>query len=132
MSGNRVSAARLGRYAEPEDEGAYQPWGSSRDGSRPAFLDLRRADGTGEMIAYPYIIRIAYSGDSLISLICVGGQAVTIEGLGLGELVRQLQAQAVAFVQEIDFRKRNLLSTDNPVMVTLMAGLCCQTKAVGA
>lgn len=116
MSGSRVSAARLVHHAEPEDEGAYQPWGSSRDGSRPAFLDLRRADGTGEMIAYPYIIRITYSGDSLISMLCIGGQVVTIEGQGLGELVRRLQVQEVAFVHEFDSAKSETFTLTSAIV----------------
>lgn len=90
---------RLVHDAEPAEAEGYRPWGSARDGEKPLFLDLRRADGAGEMIAYAYMMRVTYSGDSLVSLICAGGTAFTIEGQGLGKLVRRLQAQEIAFVK---------------------------------
>ena len=101
---------RLVHDAEPAETEGYRPWGTARDGEKPLFLDLRRADGIGEMIAYAYVMRIAYSGDSLVSLICAGGTAFTIEGQGLGELVHRLQAQEVAFMQEFDEKRWGQLS----------------------
>lgn len=100
---------------QPEEEG-YRPWGTARDGEKPLFLDLRRADGTGEMIAYAYVMRVAYSGDSLVSLICTGGTAITIEGQGLGEFVRRLQAQEIAFVQEVDPKLELCPTTKEPAI----------------
>ena len=103
---------------QPEEEG-YRPWGTARDGEKPLFLDLRRADGTGEMIAYAYVMRVAYSGDSLVSLICAGGIAFTIEGQGLGELVRRLQAQEIAFVQEVDPKQGPCPTTKEPAIFAI-------------
>ena len=102
---------------QPEE--GYRPWGTARDGEKPLFLDLRRADGTGEMIAYAYVMRVAYSGDSLVSLICAGGIAFTIEGQGLGELVRRLQAQEIAFVQEVDPKQGPCPTTKEPAIFAI-------------
>ena len=102
---------------QPEE--GYRPWGTARDGEKPLFLDLRRADGTGEMIAYAYVMRVAYSGDSLVSLICAGGTAFTIEGQGLGELVRRLQAQEIAFVQEVDPKQGPCPTTKEPAIFAI-------------
>lgn len=101
-------------------EEAYRPWGTARGTKSPLFLDLRRADGTGDMIAYAHVVRIAYSGDSLVSLVCAGGTAIAIEGQGLGELVRRLQTQEITFVQEFDAMK-GLPSpaTNEPMVLTI-------------
>lgn len=82
-------------------EVGYRAFGGLHDTERPAFLDVRRKDGTGELIPYAHIVRVAYSGDTLVSLVCTGGP-VTFEGRNLGELLRRLQMREAGFVQEFD------------------------------
>ncbi len=64
-----------------------------------AMLDVRRKDGSGEVIRYSHLIRLSYSTDRLLSLVatdCI----ITLEGAGLDSLRERLQRQEVAYLQE--------------------------------
>ncbi|MES1985886.1 MAG: hypothetical protein V4461_13125 [Pseudomonadota bacterium] len=95
----------------PDDEAlvldlsVYRPWIVQRGRSRPALmLDFRRYEPrsglwSGWAIAYPYLVGMEYTGDTLLSL-DFGARQIVIEGKGLDELVRYIQQGSVTAVQE--------------------------------
>ena len=62
------------------------------------MLDVRQADGTGDLFPLHLLMRVTYTQDRFVSLTfpdCI----VTLEGQNLSELKRALHARRVDFVQ---------------------------------
>ena len=82
--------------ADEQEESGYQAFGISREG--PAtMLDVRQADGTGDLFPLHLLMRVTYTQDRFVSLTfpdCI----VTLEGEHLDELVKALHARRVDFV----------------------------------
>ncbi len=87
------------------DAPEYKPWVLQRGRGRPAMmLHLRRFEPKsglwcGWQIAYPQLIAVEYTGDSMLSL-DFGQRQFMIEGSGLHELARHLQSGSVLMLQE--------------------------------
>lgn len=83
--------------ADEQEESGYQAFGISREG--PAtMLDVRQADGTGDLFPLHLLMRVTYTQDRFVSLTfpdCI----VTLEGENLDELRRALHARRIDFVQ---------------------------------
>jgi len=87
------------------DTSDYKPWVLQRGRGRPAMmLHLRRYEPKpglwcGWQIAYPHLVAVEYTGDTMLSL-DFGTRQFVIEGTGLHELARHLQIGSVLMVQE--------------------------------
>jgi hypothetical protein len=83
----------------------YRPWTVQRGRSRPAMmLELRRYDERsgqwqGWAMSYPSLCAVDSLGDRLLSL-DFGTRKFVVEGRGLDELARQLQAGSVITITE--------------------------------
>ena len=102
-----------GPHREPDEADAgptidpaqYRPWQLQRGRSRPAMmLDLRRFEErsglwVGWQVSYPHLIAVEYIGDKMLSL-DFGVRQFMIEGEGLSELARHLQAGTVLALHE--------------------------------
>ena len=87
------------------DSSEYRPWILQRGRSRPALmLHLRRYEQksglwVGWQVAYSHLVAVEYVGDTMLSL-DFGTRQFVIQGTGLNELTRHLQAGSVLLVQE--------------------------------
>lgn len=110
--GNGMNAPPPPERDEPPDDDAltldltdYTPWVLQRGRSRPAMmLDLRRFDErsglwVGWQVSYPHLIAVEYIGDKMLSL-DFGFRQFMVEGEGLSELARHLQAGTVLALRE--------------------------------
>lgn len=83
----------------------YRPWIIQRGRTRPSLmLHLRRYDPrsrqwSGWAVAYPHLVAVEYTGDSLLSL-DFGTRQFMLEGHKLGELIDHLQSGHVLCIQE--------------------------------
>lgn len=111
-SGTGMNAPPPPERDEPPDHDAltldltdYKPWVLQRGRSRPAMmLDLRRFDErsglwVGWQVSYPHLIAVEYIGDKMLSL-DFGFRQFMVEGEGLSELARHLQAGTVLALRE--------------------------------
>jgi hypothetical protein len=91
------------------DEPEYKPWVLQRGRGRPAMmLHLRRFEPKsglwiGWQLAYPHLVAVEYTGDTMLSL-DFGARQFVIQGSGLDELVSRLQSCSVLMVQEYSAR----------------------------
>lgn len=110
--GNGMNAPPPPEREVPPDDDAltldltdYKPWVLQRGRSRPAMmLDLCRFDErsglwVGWQVSYPHLIAVEYIGDKMLSL-DFGFRQFMIEGEGLSELARHLQAGTVLALRE--------------------------------
>lgn len=87
------------------DPVTYRPWIVQRGRSRAALLlHLRRYEErsglwSGWALSYPHLVAVEYTGDQMLSL-DFGTRQFMIQGTGLDELVRHLQAGSVLAIQE--------------------------------
>ena len=94
--------AEAGPHIDPAQ---YRPWQLQRGRSRPAMmLDLRRFEErsglwVGWQVSYPHLIAVEYIGDKMLSL-DFGVRQFMVEGEGLSELARHLQAGTVLALHE--------------------------------
>lgn len=112
-AGAKPSAAQseMPREQSPDDDelaldpAVYKPWILQRGRSRPVMmLDFRRYEPrsglwSGWAMAYPHLIGMEYTGDTLLSL-DFGKCQVTLKGKGLDDLVRHIQQGSVTAIQE--------------------------------
>lgn len=108
-SQDEPSAPEDDAFAPPPDAANYRPFLLQRGRTHaPLFLDLRVFDqrsGTlkGTMLSYPQLASVDYFDDHTIEL-NFGFRRFRIEGEGLSELVRRLQAGTVLAIQQYSER----------------------------
>jgi hypothetical protein len=112
VAGNGMNAPPPPEREEPPDDDAltldltdYKPWVLQRGRSRPTMLlnlcryEAKSGMWMGWQLSYPHLSAVEYIGDKMLSL-DFGTRQFVIEGSGLDELVRHLQAGTVMAMHE--------------------------------
>ena len=79
----------------------YKAFGIEHNKKRQTRLDIRRKDGNGTLLYYPYISTIEYSGSQHLSII-YHGSVMNFYGKKLDELIEPLQDEKIRYLQEFD------------------------------
>ena len=103
---------------EAPDPTVYSAYLVAR-GSAPPLIDIRRADGSGKLVPYRFVMDIPYTtlndGRMLISLLSPS-QTVTLEGRNLNELLLRLQNCEIVHLQEFDPKRWPLPEVAAPII----------------